>query len=83
MLLEVGVSRRILYSIVSNLYPFLLVCPNLRQIRTKHISFIWYTYPSVDKFIQLCTSKNKRIINNISRYIFNAMKFRKQNLSIE
>ena len=56
-------------------YHFLLVCPNLRQIRSKYISFIWYTYPSVDKFIQLCTSENKRIINNISRYEISHSKF--------
>ena len=62
-------------------YHFLLVCPNLSQTRSKYISLIWYTYPSINKFIQQCTSKNKGIINNISRYIFSATKFRKQNLS--
>ena len=45
-------------------YHFLLVCPNLSHIRSKYISFIWYTYPSENKFIQLCMSKNKGIINN-------------------
>ena len=64
-------------------YHFLLVCPNLSHIRSKYISFIWYTYPSENKFIQLCMSKNKGIINNISRYVYNAMKYRKLTLSIE
>ena len=62
-------------------YHFLLVCPNLSQIRSKYISFIWCTYPSINKFIQLYTSNNKGIITNISRYIFTAMKFRKHNSS--
>ena len=51
-------------------FHFLFVCSNLSQIRLNYISIIWYTYPTVDKFIQLCTSTNKRIINNISGYIF-------------
>ena len=36
-------------------YHCLLVCPSLSQIRSKYSSFIWYTYPSINKFIQLCT----------------------------
>ena len=64
-------------------YHFLLVCPNLSHIRSKYISFIWYTYPSENKFIQLCMSKNKAIINNISRYVYNAMKYRKLTMSIK
>ena len=51
-------------------FHFLFVCSNLSQIRLNYISIIWYTYPTVDKFIQLCTSTNKRTINNISGYIF-------------
>ena len=38
-------------------FHFLLVCTNVSQTRSKYISFIWYTYPSINKFIQLCTSK--------------------------
>ena len=59
-------------------YHFLLVCPALSHIRSNHISSIWFTYPSVDKFFQLCTSKSIHMINAISRYVFSAMKFRSQ-----
>lgn len=62
-------------------YHFLLVCPSLNQLRTKYISSIWYTYPSEEKFVQLCTSQNRYIVNNISRYIFSAMKQRNQYLT--
>ena len=47
-------------------FKFLLVCPTLSQIRSKYSSFNWYTFPTVDKFIPLCISTNKRIINNNS-----------------
>ena len=30
---------------------FLLVCPALGHIRSNHISFIWLTYPFVDKCV--------------------------------
>ena len=59
-------------------YHFLLVCPALSHIRSTHISAIWFTYPSVDKFFQLCTCKSTNMINAISRYVFSAMKFRSQ-----
>ena len=59
-------------------YHFLLVCQTLSHIRSNHISSIWFTYPSVNNFVQLCTSKSTNIINAISRYVFSAMKFRSQ-----
>ena len=59
-------------------YHFLLICPNLAHIRSKYISAVWYTFPSTEKFIQLCTTTNSQVINNMSRYIFSAMKFRKK-----
>ena len=49
-------------------FHFLLVCRALSHIRLKYISLIWFTYPAVDKFVQLCTSKSTNIINAISRY---------------
>ena len=64
-------------------FHFLLVCQNLSQIRSKYISFIWYTYMylSVDKFIYYFIIYTLQ--NNISQHILNAMKFCKQSLSIE
>ena len=59
-------------------YHFLLVCPALSHIRSNHMSSIFFTYPSVDKFFQLCTSKSTNMINTISRYVFSAIKFRSQ-----
>ena len=59
-------------------YHFLRVCPPLSHIGSNHISSIWFTYPSVDKIFQLCTSKSTNMINTISRYVFSAIKFRSQ-----
>ena len=61
-------------------YNFLLVCPKMSQIMLKYISPLWFTYPSLDKFVQLCTSKSSHIINNISQCVFSAMTFRVQYL---
>ena len=59
-------------------YHFLLICPNLSHKGSKYILSIWYTFSSTEKFVQLCTTTNKQVINNMSRYIFSAMKFREK-----
>lgn len=43
-------------------YPLSLVCKNLAHIRSKYISSIWYIYPTVQKFIQLCTIKMRALL---------------------
>ena len=45
-------------------------------MRTKYFSAIWYTYPSMDKFVQLCNSKNVNTTLNIARFILIAFKVR-------
>ena len=61
-------------------YHFLLICPNSAHIRSKYIPSIWDTFPPPEKFVQLYTNTNSQVINNISKYIFFAMKFRKNNV---
>ena len=64
------------YQDVDTEYHFLLVCRALSHIRLKYISPIWFTYPSVDKYVQLYTSKSTNIINVMARYIVAAITFR-------
>ena len=64
------------HSDIETEFHFLMVCPCLMTVRMKYFSAIWYTYPSIDKFIQLCNSQNLNTILNIGRYILCALKAR-------
>ena len=64
------------YTEIETEFNFLMVCPGLMAVRMKYFSAIWYTYPSIGKFIQLCNSQNLNTILNIGRYIFCALKAR-------
>lgn len=62
-------------------FHFLLVCPVLMPVRTKYFTAVWYTYPLVDKFVQLCKSSNINYVLNLGRYILSALKLRSTVLS--
>ena len=64
------------YSDVETEFHFLMICPSLMTVRRKYLTAIWYTYPSINKFVQLCNSSNPNTITNIARYILCAMKVR-------
>ena len=64
------------HSDIETEFHFLMVCPGLMTVRMKYLSAIWYTYPSIDKFIQLCNSQNLNTFLNIGRYILCALKAR-------
>ena len=62
------------YSDVETEFHFLMICPSLMTVRRKYLTVVWYTYPSINKFVQLCNSSNPNTITNIARYILCAMK---------
>ena len=64
------------HSDIETEFHFLMVCSCLMTLRMKYFSAIWYTYPSIEKFIQLCNSQNLNTILNIGRYILCALKAR-------
>ena len=69
------------HSDVETEFHLLLVCPGLVPVRTKYFSAIWYTYPSMDKFVQLCNSTNVNTTLNIGRFILSALKVRSNALT--
>ena len=62
-------------------FHFLLVCPVLMPVRQKYFSAIWYTYPSKNKFVQICRTSNINAVLNLGRYILSALKLRSNVLS--
>ena len=57
---------------IENEYHFLLVCPHYTDIRRKYFAPYYCRWPSMRKFMSLMQSKNGRIVNNLSKYIFYA-----------
>ena len=64
------------HSDVETEFHFLMICPCLMTVRRKYLTAIWYMYPSINKFVQLCNSSNPNTVTSIARYILCAMKVR-------
>ena len=59
-------------------YHFILICPFLKDLRSKYIKPFYFVHPSVDKFIQLMQSPSKLLCKSISSFIMSAIEHRKQ-----
>ncbi len=53
-------------------YHFMIVCDRYTELRTKYISRYYRHNPSMYKFIQLLQSSNRKVVNNLSYYIYHA-----------
>ena len=61
---------------IENEYHFLLECCQYKLIRKLYIPKYYYTYPTLFKFKEILTKKNKTIILNVCKFIVAAMKQR-------
>ena len=62
-------------SFVENEYHFLLVCPAYRLLRRQYMKPYFCSWPSLNKFDNLMSSKNKKEISNLSNlYILQTKK---------
>ena len=62
--------------VVEDEYHFVLICVSYKDLRENYIKKYYWNRPSMLKFIQLLTCKNKKILCNLGKYLFRAFKFR-------
>ena len=78
MLLNTLVHNRTLIYLDDE-YHFVLICPMYNDLRTTYIKTYYFRRPSVYEFVELFKSTNKSNVNNLSRYVYEAFKFRLTN----
>lgn len=61
---------------VENEYHFLLVCPHYSEIRRQYLPSYYCRWPAVNKFKSLLQTKSKKLMNNLSKFIYFAQKKR-------
>ena len=61
---------------IENEYHFLLVCQKYRHLRTKFLKPYFCSFPTLNKFDTLMTSRSTKTLLNISKYLFHASKLR-------
>ena len=54
---------------IENEYHFVMVCPAYRQFRLKYFSRHYCSWPNMNKFCSLLTSKSKKVIYNIMSFL--------------
>lgn len=73
-------NRRICKScsmgVLENEFHFLLVCPNYRNLRIKYLAPYFCLWPTIKKFEIIMSSKSKKTILNLSKYIYFADQIR-------
>ena len=57
-------------------YHFVLICPKFRDLRTRFFSPYYCRWPNLYKFTQLLSSESKKVINNVAKYTYFALKRR-------
>ena len=58
-------------------YHFLLVCPVYRELRIKYFKPYYCHWPTLHKFESLMSIESPQSLNNVSKFIYHAMKLRK------
>ena len=61
---------------VEDEYHFVLVCPVYSPIRELYIKKYYFEQPNQFKFSALMNSKNRKVLQNVSMFIYYAMKCR-------
>ena len=57
---------------IENEYHILLTCNKYSDLRSKYLKKYYYSWPTLQKFVNLLSIKNKNVIRNLSKYIFHA-----------
>ena len=68
--------------ILEDEFHFLLVCPLYNELRSMYIPYMYYNYPTVEKFHSLMSSNNSTVIRNLASYICYAFGERNKFLSV-
>ena len=65
---------------VESEYHFLLICPIYKDLRTKYS--IRTNWPNLAKFKNILSCQNTQVINNVARFLTDAMKLREEKLEV-
>ena len=57
-------------------FHFLLVCPKYRELRSKYFKRYFCHWPTINKFETLMSSSSNKLLNNLAKYIYSALKIR-------
>lgn len=57
-------------------YHFLLVCPKYRELRSKYFKPYYCHWPTLQKFETILSATSKKVIQNLSKFIYFATKIR-------
>ena len=60
-------------------YHFVLICPMYNDLRTTYIKKYYFRRPSLYTCVELFKSTNKPTVKNLSKYVYEAFKFRLTN----
>ena len=63
-------------SVIEDEYHFLLICPVYNQLRNIYIKNYYSVHPNHHKFVALLSNTKKNILQNLSMFVYYAMKFR-------
>ena len=61
---------------IENEYHFLMICPHYVDIRRKYLPAYYCRWPTITKFKTIMQTKSKKLINNIAKFIYFAIKKR-------
>ena len=66
---------------VEDEYHFLLICPIYSSIRNLYIKKYYFVYPNQYKFAALMNNRNHNVLQNLSMFIYYAMKYRLEQMT--
>ena len=61
-------------------YHFLLVCPFYRELRQKYFRPYYCHWPTINKFDDIMSKTNRKVILNVAKFLYNASNLRKINV---
>ena len=64
---------------VESEYHFLLICPKYYELRLKYLPRV--AWPTINKYINMMTTKNSKLLYKIAKYITEAFKMRTQTIN--
>ena len=67
-------------NVIESEYHFIICCPRYSEIRRKYLGHI--SWPNVNKFINFMSTKSKKTLINLAKFIKEAFKIRKNTLAI-
>ena len=67
------------YNTVESEYHYLLICPKYYELRLKYLPRV--AWPTINKYINIMTTKNSKLLFNIAKYTTEALKIRTQTIN--